>query len=155
MPQASTRPRREAKDGTTILQPNGRLLRSWAMALLSVPAERLIAEAQRGNRAPAPLIMSASDILKWIAQATSPKQDPVFLRPDPRGRGIRSFHEAVADEDASPFALVFGDRSAVLVRIEVRSGGDKTAMTDLPLERVGLAACSLTAWVHGGLRAAG
>lgn len=26
---------------------------------------------------------------------------------------------------------------------------------DLPLERVGLEACSLTAWLHGGLRAAG
>ena len=120
-----------------------------------MPAKRLITQAQLGNRTPARLTMSASNNLTWIAPETSPEQDPAFLCPAPRGPGVRRFHDAIADEDASPFALDFGDRSAGRGMIEVRSGGDKTAMTDLPLERVGLEACSLTAWLYDGSRVAG
>ena len=57
-------------------------------------------------------------------------------------------------------AICIVDEAGAIVK-EVRASSEPEALADtlcavgLPLERVGLEACSLTAWLHDGLRAAG
>jgi len=57
-------------------------------------------------------------------------------------------------------AICIVDETGALVK-EMRAASEPETLADalsaagLPLERVGLEACSLTAWLHDGLRAAG
>ena len=57
-------------------------------------------------------------------------------------------------------AICVVDENGILVK-EVRAGSEPEAIiaalqkVGLPLERIGLEACSLTAWLHDGLRQAG
>src|SRR4051794_13358085 len=57
-------------------------------------------------------------------------------------------------------AICVVDGSGLIVK-EVRAASEPEALIaalnaiDVPLERIGLEACSLTAWLHDGLRGAG
>jgi len=65
-------------------------------------------------------------------------------------------------EAGSPLnAICIVDETGAIVK-EMRAASEPEALADAlsaaglpPLERVGLEACSLTAWLHDGLRAAG
>jgi transposase len=69
-------------------------------------------------------------------------------------------HYAGMDVSLEETAICIVDETGVVVK-EMRATSDPEGLADalssagLPLERVGLEACSLAAWLHGGLRAAG
>ena len=64
------------------------------------------------------------------------------------------------DVSVEETAICIVDEAGAIVK-EMRAASEPEALEEalsvmgLPLERVGLEACSLTAWLHDGLRAAG
>ena len=79
----------------------------------------------------------------------------------PKRNAVWSLHYyAGPDVSLEETAICVVDGSGLIVR-EVRAASEPEALIatlqaiDMPLERIGLEACSLTAWLHDGLRGAG